>query len=48
MNSQIEVEIPNQFAELVLKQAAEREIPVEELFEQIIKKYMERRDHNAE
>ena len=42
------MEIPEQFAELLLKRAAEQEIPVEELFEQILRKYMERRDHNAE
>ena len=48
MNNQIEVEIPEQFAELLLKRAAEQKVPVEELFEHILGKYLERRDQNAE
>ena len=48
MNNQIEVKIPEQYAELLLKESAEQDIPVEELLEQILRNYMERRDHNAE
>lgn len=48
MDNQIEVVIPVQYAELLLIEAAEREISVEELLEQILRNYMERRDHNAD
>ena len=48
MDNRIEVMIPKQYAELLLRVAAEREMPVEELLEQILRNYMERRDYNAD
>ena len=48
MDNQIEVVIPEQYAELLLKEAAEQNISMEELLAQILRKYMERRDHNAD
>ena len=45
MDNRIEVMIPEQYAESLLRQAAEREMPVEELLAQILRNYMERRDY---
>lgn len=43
----MEIEIPDTLSELLLTQAAEQEIPVEEIVKLSIKKYIERNDENA-
>ena len=43
----LEIEIPDTLSELLLTQAAEQEIPVEEIVKLSIKKYIERNDENA-
>lgn len=43
----MEIVIPNTLSELLLIQAAEQEIPVKEIVEKAIRKYMERNGENA-
>ena len=43
----MEIEIPDTLSELLLIQAAEDEISVEEIVERSIRKYIERKDENA-
>lgn len=43
----MEIEIPDTVIELLLTQAAEQEITVEEIVEQAIRKYIERNGENA-
>lgn len=43
----MDIEIPTQFYELLLKEAAERESAVEEIVESAFRKYMERNEDIA-
>lgn len=43
----MEIEIPTQFYELLLKEAAERDSAVEEIVESAFRKYMERNEDIA-
>lgn len=43
----MDIEIPNKLTELLLIQAAEQEIPVEEIVERAIKNYIERNESIA-
>lgn len=43
----MEIVIPQQLADPLLIKAAEQEIPVEEIVEQAVKKYIERNDEIA-
>lgn len=43
----MEIEIPTQFYELLLKEAAERDSAVEEIAESAFRNYMERNEGNA-
>lgn len=43
----LKIEIPAPLAELLLLQAAEQEIPVEDIVTRAIKNYMKGRGHNA-
>lgn len=43
----MEIVIPNTLSELLLIQAAEQEITVEEIVEKAMRKYIERNDENA-
>lgn len=44
---EIELQVSQSLFELLLTQAAEQEISVEEIVERSIKKYIERNDENA-
>lgn len=44
----MDIEIPDTLIELLLIQAAEQEIPIEEIVERAIKNYMERNDEIAQ
>lgn len=47
MNHKIEIEIPESMSEMLLTRAAEDEIPVEELIEQMLINYLKRSEENA-
>ena len=48
MNQKIEIEIPEPLSEMLLVCAAENEVPVEEIIEQMLKKYLRRREEHAD
>ena len=48
MDTRIEIDIPEPFTEMLMTQAAEQGVPVEELFEQMLRNYLERRECNAD
>ena len=43
----MEIEIPTQFYELLLKEAAERDSAIEEIAESAFRNYMERNENSA-
>lgn len=42
-----DIHIPQPQADMLLREAAEREVSAEELLAEIIKKYIERNEHNG-
>lgn len=47
MQNEIEITIPYELAELLLIEAAEREVSVEEIVAEALKKYLERSENHA-
>ncbi len=47
MNDKKEIVIPAEYAEVLLRSAAEKEVSVEEVIEACMRKYLERRTQDA-